>query len=162
MPVAYLTGRREFWSLPLKVTPAVLVPRHETELLVEVALKHMPKSEERAVLDLGTGSGAVALAIASERPLARVIGVDVSPGALGVARDNARALALPNVSLSIGILVRRRPGRASSTSSSPTRLTSRTAIPRSRHSPPSRSSRSSRTRGTRCARRPSSPRPRGI
>jgi release factor glutamine methyltransferase len=101
-PVAYLTGRREFWSLPLKVTPAVLVPRPETERLVEVALEHIPESAERAVLDLGTGSGAVALAIGSERPHARVMGIDVSPSALSVARDNARALALPHVTFRLG------------------------------------------------------------
>ena len=102
VPVAYLTGRREFWSLPLKVTPAVLVPRHETELLVEMALKVIPKAEARSVLDLGTGSGAVALAIASERPLARVTGADFSPAALGVARDNARSLALPTLAWRLG------------------------------------------------------------
>ena len=102
VPVAYLTGRREFWSLPLKVTPAVLVPRHETELLVEMALKVIPKAEARSVLDLGTGSGAVALAIASERPLARVTGADFSPAALGVARDTARSLALPNLAWRLG------------------------------------------------------------
>jgi release factor glutamine methyltransferase len=93
-PVAYLTGTREFWSLPLKVTPAVLVPRPETELLVELALELLPAAAERSVLDLGTGSGAIALAIASERPCARITGVDVSPQALGVARENSRALAL--------------------------------------------------------------------
>jgi release factor glutamine methyltransferase len=102
MPVAYLTGRREFWSLPLKVTPAVLVPRPETERLVEAALQHLPKAAERAVLDLGTGSGAVAFAIACERPLVRVVGVDVSPAALSVARDNARTLALSNVTFRLG------------------------------------------------------------
>jgi release factor glutamine methyltransferase len=71
-------------------------------MLVEVALGHIPESEERAVLDLGTGSGAVAFAIASERPLARVVGVDVSPGALSIARDNVRTLALPNVTFRLG------------------------------------------------------------
>jgi len=96
-PVAYLTGTREFWSLPLKVTPAVLVPRPETETLVEQALEHTPPSGHCRVLDLGTGSGAIALAIAAERPLARVIGVDVSAAALDVARENGRALALDNV-----------------------------------------------------------------
>jgi release factor glutamine methyltransferase len=111
VPVAYLTGRREFWSLPLKITPAVLVPRHETELLVELALRALPKSEPRTVLDLGTGSGAVALAIASERPSARIAGVDISPAALGVARDNARALALSNVSWHLGSWFDAVPGR---------------------------------------------------
>jgi release factor glutamine methyltransferase len=102
VPVAYLTGRREFWSLPLKVTPAVLVPRPETEILVEQALNLISDTESPSVLDLGTGSGAVALAIASERPRARVTGVDVSPAALRVARDNSSFLALPNVGWRLG------------------------------------------------------------
>ncbi len=101
-PVAYLTGTREFWSLPLKVTPAVLVPRPETETLVELALQRLPLDQERSILDLGTGSGAIALAIAAERPRARVTGADVSPTALGVARDNSRALALPQVAWRLG------------------------------------------------------------
>jgi len=101
-PVAYLTGTREFWSLALKVTPAVLVPRPETEVLVELALELLPPDQERSILDLGTGSGAIALAIASERPRTRVTGVDVSPAALGVARENSRALALPQVAWRLG------------------------------------------------------------
>jgi release factor glutamine methyltransferase len=111
-PVAYLTGRREFWSLSLTVTPAVLVPRPETERLVELALEYLPKSADRTVLDLGTGSGAVALALAAERPLARVTGVDVSPGALSVARDNARTLALSNVTFRLGSWFDAVPGEA--------------------------------------------------
>ena len=101
-PIAYLTGLREFWSMELDVTPAVLVPRPETEVLVEVALSRLSREETRTVLDLGTGSGAVALAIASERPLARVIGVDVSAPALNVARANARKLRLPQVDWRLG------------------------------------------------------------
>jgi release factor glutamine methyltransferase len=101
-PIAYLTGTREFWSLALKVTPAVLVPRPETETLVELALQLLPPDQERAILDLGTGSGAIALAIASERPRARVTGTDISPAALGVARDNSRTLGLPQVTWRLG------------------------------------------------------------
>ena len=95
-PIAYLTGTREFWSLNLSVTPDVLVPRPETEVLVELALGRMPADSMTTVLDLGTGSGAIALAIASERPLARITAVDVSPAALAVAAGNARSLAAGN------------------------------------------------------------------
>jgi release factor glutamine methyltransferase len=94
-PVAYLTGSREFWSLPLAVTPAVLVPRPETECLVERALELAARSEPCTVLDLGTGSGAIAIAIASERRHWRVTAVDISPQALQVAAQNARMLDIP-------------------------------------------------------------------
>ena len=96
-PVAYLTGAREFWSMRLKITPAVLVPRPESEILVERALALFDAESRRSILDLGTGSGAIALAIASERPHARVTGTDISAAALRVARDNARALSLPQI-----------------------------------------------------------------
>jgi release factor glutamine methyltransferase len=90
VPVALLTGRREFWSLPLRVTPDVLVPRPETETLVEVALRLLPDRESAArVLDLGTGCGAIALALAKERPKARITATDISGAALAVARENA-------------------------------------------------------------------------
>lgn len=101
-PVAYLTGIREFWSLALTVTPAVLVPRPETELLVELALECLPRERPCTVLDLGTGSGAIALAIASERPRARITGVDVSPAALAVARANAAALGASGIEWRLG------------------------------------------------------------
>ena len=96
-PVAYLTGTREFWGLSLAVTPAVLIPRPETETLVEVALARLPAGRPIEVLDLGTGSGAVALAIAHERALARMTATDFSPDALAVAEGNARRLGLANV-----------------------------------------------------------------
>lgn len=96
-PVAYLTGSREFWGLRLRVTPDVLIPRPETETLVELALARLPGDRELRVLDLGTGSGAIALAIAHERPRAKVLATDVSSDALVVARENATALALRNV-----------------------------------------------------------------
>jgi release factor glutamine methyltransferase len=101
-PVAYLTGSREFWSLALRVTPAVLVPRPETEVLVELALQRLAKDRPSSVLDLGTGSGAIALAIASERPRARVTGVDISPAALDVARQNSRDLGLSRIDWRLG------------------------------------------------------------
>jgi release factor glutamine methyltransferase len=101
-PVAYLTGTREFWSMPLRVTPDVLVPRPETELLVELALQHLPRELPGEVLDLGTGSGAIALAIATERPLARVTAVDISPPALEIAMQNSRDLGVTNIDWRVG------------------------------------------------------------
>ncbi len=96
-PVAYLLGRREFWSLDLEVTPDTLIPRPETELLVELALARLPVDRPVTIADLGTGSGAIALALAVERPLGRVVATDQSPAALTVARRNARRLNIANV-----------------------------------------------------------------
>jgi release factor glutamine methyltransferase len=88
-PVAYLTGKREFFGLAFKVTPAVLIPRPETELLVEAALARLAPQAAARVLDLGTGSGCVAIAIACSRPRARVTASDSSRAALALARENA-------------------------------------------------------------------------
>jgi release factor glutamine methyltransferase len=96
-PVAHILGKREFWSLELAVSTDTLIPRPETELLVEAALARIPEQAEWAVADLGTGSGAIALAIASERPRCRITAVERSAGALAMARQNAQRLGLGNV-----------------------------------------------------------------
>ena len=97
LPIAQLTGRREFWSLDLDVTPDTLIPRPETELLVECALNRIDRDAPGDILDLGTGSGAIALAVARERRAANVTATDLSEAALAVARQNANKLDLHNV-----------------------------------------------------------------
>ncbi|WP_313318446.1 peptide chain release factor N(5)-glutamine methyltransferase [Stenotrophomonas sp.] len=96
-PLAYLVGRRGFWTLDLQVNTATLIPRPETELLVELALARLPDDDMLRVADMGTGSGAIALSIASERPLATVMATDVLGPALAVAVKNAQAHGLENV-----------------------------------------------------------------
>lgn len=96
-PIAYITGHKEFWSLDLLVNEKVLVPRPETELLVELALKKFPDSEAISCADLGTGSGAIALALASERPNWSILATDKSRAALSLARINAGRLGIDNV-----------------------------------------------------------------
>ena len=98
-PMAYIMGVKEFWSQELAVSPATLIPRPETELLVDLALREIPRKAEWDVLDLGTGSGAIAVAIASERQMCRITAVDVSGEALAVARENVRNLSPGNVEL---------------------------------------------------------------
>lgn len=93
-PIAYITGQKEFWGLTLALTPAVLIPRPETERLVELALARLPADADGLVIDVCTGSGCVALALLSARPGLRVVATDVSPDALAVASDNARNLGL--------------------------------------------------------------------
>ncbi len=95
VPVAYLTGCKEFFGLPLRVDARVLDPRPDTEILVEWALELLPADGQQRVLDLGTGSGAIALALQSQRPQAQVLAVDASGDALAVARANAQVLQLP-------------------------------------------------------------------
>ena len=96
-PVAHLLGEKEFYGRPFQVTPDVLIPRPETELLVEAALARLPKEQPLHILDLGTGSGCVAITLALEQPLARVVAVDRSPAALAIARNNARRLGAANI-----------------------------------------------------------------
>lgn len=101
-PIAYLTGRREFWSLDLAVSPAVLIPRAETERLVELALERIEPARAASLADLGTGSGAIALALARERPRAHVLATDASAEALAVAQANAQRLGIGNIRFAQG------------------------------------------------------------
>lgn len=93
-PIAYITGFRDFWTISLAVTPDVLIPRPDTETLIEAAIEHFGASAPERILDLGTGSGALLLAALSQWPQARGVGVDISPAALAVARNNAERLGL--------------------------------------------------------------------
>ncbi len=101
-PCAYIIGEREFWSLTLEVTPDTLIPRPETERLVELALERIPLTEPINIADLGTGSGAIALALACERPHCHIIATDFSADALTVAERNRKKYALENVSFRQG------------------------------------------------------------
>ena len=96
-PIAYIIGYREFWGLTFLVNSHVLIPRPETELLVELVLQHYPKDYPVNVVDLGTGSGAIALAIAKERPNWKITAVDISSEALAIAKINAEKLNIANV-----------------------------------------------------------------
>lgn len=93
-PIAYITGFRDFWTISLAVTPDVLIPRPDTETLIEAAIEHFGAAAPERILDLGTGSGALLLAALSQWPQARGVGVDISPAALAVARNNAERLGL--------------------------------------------------------------------
>jgi len=101
-PLAYLLGRRGFWTLDLQVSPATLIPRPETERLVELSLERLPDDRPLRIADLGTGSGAIALALASERPLAQVVATDLSDDALQFAQANAMTNRIANVAFRQG------------------------------------------------------------
>lgn len=93
-PIAYITGARDFWTVKLRVTPDVLIPRPDSETLIEAALAHFGRAGPRRILDLGTGSGALLLAALDEWPDATGVGIDASDAALRIARDNAAQLGL--------------------------------------------------------------------
>ncbi|MEE1672655.1 peptide chain release factor N(5)-glutamine methyltransferase [Agarivorans aestuarii] len=101
-PVAYIVGEREFWSLSLKVSPATLIPRPDTEVLVEQALKKVLNQADTHIVDLGTGTGAIALALASELPKAKVFASDLREDAVNLAQDNAQKLDLSQVQVKQG------------------------------------------------------------
>jgi release factor glutamine methyltransferase len=101
-PIAYILGEKEFWSLALEVTPDTLIPRPDTELLVELVLQTLPTTTTQTIADLGTGSGAIALAVAKERSHWQVIATDKYPATLAVAKRNADQLALSNIRFYIG------------------------------------------------------------
>jgi len=96
-PIAYLLGEREFYGRNFRCTPAALIPRPETELLVDVALTRIAPNESVRILDIGTGTGCIAITLALERPQASVTAIDVSPDALALARENAQRLGATNV-----------------------------------------------------------------
>jgi release factor glutamine methyltransferase len=98
VPVAYLTGEREFWSRSFKVNPNVLIPRPDSELLIELSLDLLPANQSNKIIDLGTGSGILAITLAAERPVSQVIACDLSPAALRTAQANAKQLQIDNVS----------------------------------------------------------------
>jgi len=99
LPIAYLLGKKEFWSLEFEVRPGTLIPRPETECLVALALKLIPAGLPMSILDAGTGTGAIAIAIAKERPECRIVATDFSTAALDVARSNIRKFAISNIEL---------------------------------------------------------------
>lgn len=105
IPIAYLTGQQEFWSLPISVSPDTLIPRPETELLVELALEKIPDKKNFSLADIGTGSGAIALAIASERKNIRITASDDSSAAIATAVENAKHLGFENIEFAEGSLL---------------------------------------------------------
>ncbi|MDG2374967.1 MAG: peptide chain release factor N(5)-glutamine methyltransferase [Woeseiaceae bacterium] len=112
MPMAYITGIKEFWSMPLIVSPVTLIPRPDTETLIEQALGRIPRNAEWEIADLGTGSGAIALALAKERPLCQLTATDRSEDALAIAAQNARELGIPNIEFVAGNWTEPLAGRA--------------------------------------------------